>query len=328
VTHFRPYRNSDTPALAALWNRSVPESATARPLSAYEFDRQVVGGPLFEADGLVVALRDGAPVGFAHAGFGPAEGENARPLRMSYELGTVAMLVVAPGAGDGPDVEVEVEAGLLERAELYLRGRGASVIYAGGQSPLNPFYWGVYGGSECAGVLGGHAAFHRAVTRAGFEAVSATVLLEADLAQPERFDPRGVLIKRQAMVVVEEDALPRSWWEALAVGEFRPTTHRLVTKADGAELARATTWDMSWFGREDGRNRIGLFDMEVATTYRRKGYGRHLVNEILRYARSHSADSVALQTRATNAEALALYRATGFTQVETATLYRKPGGSS
>jgi ribosomal protein S18 acetylase RimI-like enzyme len=319
VTHFRTYRNGDSPRLAALWNQGVAGSCVAGPLTPHEFDKHVVGGPLFESAGFIVAEREGRVVGFAHAGFGPQEGNG--PLRLSYEIGTIGMLVLEPAA-DVP----EVEAGLLEEAERYLRSRGASVVYAGGQIPLNPFYWGVYGGSEWAGILAGHARFHRAVARAGFEPVSTTVLLEVSLARPEAFDPRGILIKRQVRISVEEDALPNTWWQALAIGEFRPTIHRLVAKTDAAELARATTWDMGWFGRRDGRNRVGLIEMEVTPSHRRKGYGRHLVTEILRFARAQSNDAVAVQTRSTNTEALALYHGLGFEPVESATLYRKPGG--
>ena len=42
---------------------------------------------------------------------------------------------------------------LLARSEVYLRERGAKVIYAGGIRPLNGFYLGLYGGSELPGVL-------------------------------------------------------------------------------------------------------------------------------------------------------------------------------
>ncbi len=65
------------------------------------------------------------------------------------------MLVVDPDRDDEA-----LERGLIETAEAYLRERGASVIYAGGQAPVNPFYWGIYGGSECAGILSSHVAFH------------------------------------------------------------------------------------------------------------------------------------------------------------------------
>ena len=327
MTHFRSFRNTDSAALAALWNRGVLGASVARPLSVHEFEARVVGGPLFEAAGLIVALRDGRPVGFAHAGFGPDVDDLGpaapRPLRLSRGMGTVGMLVVEPGVDDA-----ETEAGLLAEAEHYLRRRGASVVYAGGQYPMNPFYWGVYGGSEWAGILASHVAFHRTVTRAGYEPVSTSVLLEADLSAPEPRDPRGFLMRRQTRVEVVEDALPTTWWHALAVGDFRPTTYRLLSKADDQEYARASTWDMTWFGRRDGRARIGLIDMEVDPAFRRNGYGRQLVNEILRLARSQATASVAVQTRATNTPALALYQSLGFEPVETSTLFRFPGGAS
>ena len=85
MTHFRPFRTADIPALTALWNRGVPGPAVARPLTVHEFDTCVVGGPMFERDGLIVAVRDGHPVGYVHAGFGPeAEDLGPRPLRLSY----------------------------------------------------------------------------------------------------------------------------------------------------------------------------------------------------------------------------------------------------
>jgi len=318
VTQFRAYQNGDSPELAELWNRGLPDSAVARPISGHEFDSHVVSKATFVAEGLTVAEREGRIVGFAHAGFGPDD--PVGPVyQLNFKLGTIGMLVVEPGAAD-----FEVEDGLIAASEKYLRERGAQVLYAGGQYPLNPFYWGLYGGSEWAGILSSHTTFLRAVERAGYEAVSATVLLEADLATPEIRDPRSPLIRRQARIEVIEDILPASWWEALAIGEFRPTQYRLVAKADDRELARATTWDMSGFGRHDGRSRVGLIAMEVASDSRRKGFGRHLVVEILRHARSEMLSAVSIQTRSTNIPALTLYQSLGFLPVETATLYRRP----
>ena len=82
----------------------------ARPLTVHEFDACVVGGPLFDRRGLIVAVRDGNPVGYVHAGFGPEADElGPRPLRLSEDMGTVGMLVVEPGVEDAG-----LEAGLLE----------------------------------------------------------------------------------------------------------------------------------------------------------------------------------------------------------------------
>jgi len=322
VTHFRTFRNGDPPALAALWNRALPARATAHPLSGHEFDTHVISKPHFDAAGLIVAERDGRIVGFVHAGFGP-EQLLGSPHHLDHTLGTIAILVFEDDAEAG-----ELGRRLIAEAESYLHRHGAKVIYAGGQYPLNPFYWGIYGGSEWAGILTAHANFLRSVVEAGYEPVSTTVLLEADLSTPEPRDPRSALIRRQARLEVTEDALPGNWWEALAIGEFQPTRYRLLSRVDDSELAHATTWDMSWYGRGDGRTRIGLIDLEVDPRHRRKGFGRHLIAEILRQARNDMVALVEIQTSATNVPALALYESLQFDPVETAILYRKggPGG--
>ena len=219
MTQFRTFRNGDPPALAALWNRALPARATARPLSGHEFDTHVVSKVHFDAAGLIVAERAGRIVGFVHAGFGP-EQLLGRPHHLDHTLGTIAILVLEDDAEAG-----ELGRNLIAEAESYLRRHGAKVLYAGGQYPLNPFYWGIYGGSEWAGILTAHAIFLRSVVEAGYEPVSTTVLLEADLSSPEPRDPRSALIRRQARLEVTEDALPGNWWEAWPSASFsRPAT--------------------------------------------------------------------------------------------------------
>jgi GNAT superfamily N-acetyltransferase len=319
VTHFRSFRNGDPPALADLWNRGVPAVGTARPLSGPEFDAHVISKPNFESDGLIVAECDGQIVGFTHAGFGPENPEGS-PLRLNVALGTVGMLVIDPRAG----TDATLGQDLIVAAERYLRRRGASVFYAGGQGPLNPFYWGIYGGSEWAGILSAHASFHHAVIACGYLPVSTSVLLESDLSAPEVRDPKAALIRRQARVEVAEDVMPSGWWEALAIGSHHPTQYQLLSKTDGREVATATTWEMDEFGRLDNRTRVGLVQVEVDPDHRRKGFGRHLVTEILRKARAEMVAAVAVQTRQTNIPALAFYQSLGFEPVETSILYRLP----
>ncbi len=316
---FRPFRNGDPPALVDLWNRGLPQRGAALPLAAHEFDTLVMGKLHFDARGLIVAERDGRAVGFAHAGFGPAE-PGGPSHRLDTEMGTIAMLVVDPLLANDP----EPAATLVVEAERYLRARGASVFYAGGQAPLNPFYWGLYGGSECSGIVSGHTAFRGAVEAVGYRPAASTVLLEADLVRwHEAREPKSAFLRRiTRLEIVEDPILPR-WWDALALDLLRPTEFRLVAKADSAILARARTWDMAWFGRDD-RTRAGLVDMEVTPSQRRKGYGRHLVGEMLRHARNQLIEVVSIQTGETNAPALALYESIGFTRFETSTLYRLP----
>lgn len=319
MTRFRGFLNTDPPALVGLWNRGTPERAVVRPLNPHEFDAFVFGKLGFDPEGLIVAEHDGRIVGYAHAGFAPAEPKGKRH-QFDPSLGATVMLLVEPGLD-----EPEIDRGLVLAAEDYLRRRGAQVLYAGGQWPLNPFYWGIYGGSEFAGVLSGHVAFHRAVERTGYQPVSTTILLEADLARSEPRDPRTTLLKRQVRLEITEDAQPEGWWSALAIGLFRLTRFEVFDRVQGHRLARATTWDIaSGYGLGDGRPRAGLVDFEVDPEHRRRGLGRHLVAEVFRHARAQMTELVSVQTSSTNLPAIGLYKAAGFEPVETATLYRLP----
>jgi ribosomal protein S18 acetylase RimI-like enzyme len=288
------------------------------PLRVHELDAHALGTVNFDAAGLIVAEKDGRIVGFAHAGFGPeVPVETTWPLELDHELGTIAMLIVDPQLADP-----ELVTGLLRAAEHYLRERGAKVLYAGSLFPLNPFYWGICGGSEGAGVLSGHETFHSVLLEQGYEPVNTTVHLEADLSAPEPRDPRAVLIRRQTQVEFIDDALPAHWWQNLALGDFQLMSARLLLKTDGAAVAHAQVWDMGWFGRRDGRARIGLINLEVVPEQRRKGYGRFLVREIFRRAREHLVASVTVGTSADNQPALALYASLGFEPVDHSTFYR------
>lgn len=319
VTRFRPFRNSDPPALTRLWNLAAPRVAAAHPLRVHELDSHAFGKVPFDPAGLIVAEREGRIVGFAHAGFGPDLPVAAdRPYLLAYEVGTVAMLLVEPGSGDD-----ELAVDLLAAAEDYLRSRGARVLYAGSLFPLNPFYWGIYGGSEGSGIVSGHPSFHRAAIARGYTPSASTVFLDLDLAQPEARDPRTPLIRRQTQAEFVDDAMPPHWWQNLAIGEFPPTDARLVARSDGALLARALVWEMRWFGREDGQIRSGLIDVQVPPEHRRKGYARFLIGEILRRARTNLVHRVEVQTDAENQPALALYHSMGFVPFDQAILYRK-----
>jgi ribosomal protein S18 acetylase RimI-like enzyme len=316
----RSFRNSDPPQLVRVWNRSIPRSSAAVPLRVHELDTHAFGSVLFDPAGLIVAEQDGQIVGFVHAGFGPPTPiEASRPLRLDRSLGTISMLAV-----DSTETANRVSRSLVLAAERYLLDRGTQVLYAGSLFPLNPFYWGLYGGSEGAGIVASHDSFRRCVIEMGYEPSSSTLLLEADLSRAETRDPRAVVIRRAHRIEVEDDPCPRHWWEALAIGEFHLGHLHLISKANDAEIGRVAVWDMDWYSREDERPRLGLIDLEVAVEHRRKGYGRFLVAEVLRLAREQSFALVELQTNANNLPALSLYAGLGFSTVEQATLFRLP----
>ena len=319
MIHYRSFRNADPPSLVKLWNSAVPESSSARPLKVHELDGHAFNSPIFDPEGLIVAERDGQPVGFVHAGFGPDDSDPSRPFRLDREMGAVVMLAVPPGEEDA-----EIARGLVIAAEHYLRGKGAKVLYGGGALPMNPFYWGLYGGSEAAGVPSSHFQFASALTELGYEPVSTAVHLHFDLQRPDPRDPRAGIHRRQLETVFEEDPIDLSWWEALALGDFHPLRVGLRSRADGVEVARAFTWDMTWFGRDEGRPRLGVFGVEVHSMHRRKGYARFLFGEIVRHARERGFLTLEVQALADNEPAMSFYQAVDFEPVEQSTVFRLP----
>ena len=198
-------------------------------------------------------------------------------------------------------------------------------MYAGGLFPLNPFYLGNLRRKRgMRGALGASAVSRRAAER-GYQPAGTTVLLEADLSVPEPRDPRSVLIRRQAQVEFQDDALPADWWQCLALGDFQLMNARLVSRSDGSLLGHAQAWDMSWFGRGDSHSRIGLISLDVPAAHRRKGYGRFLVSEIFRRAqreprRAWSPSEPPRRMR----RRVAFYASLGFQRVEEATCFRLP----
>lgn len=322
MTTFRAARNDDVPALVRLWNEGTPTLGVARPLKAREFTDAAFSRIDFELDDLIVAERDRRILGYVHAGFGPSDPASSSDHRIDLALGTVAMLALDPNAGN-EDEDDDLGAALIDHALSRLRDRGARVLYAGGQYPLNPFYWGLYGGSEFSGILGRHDAFHRAVRASGFAAVSRSILLERPLsgASEPPFDPRTLILRRRFRLAIEEDAGFSRWWDALAVGSTYGIRFRL-DDPHGKPVACATTWDMAGFERFDGRLRAGLIDVDVAADHRRRGLGRYLIREVIRHHAARGIHALAVQTREANEPALGLYRSLGFEEVEESILYR------
>ena len=91
LIHYRAFRNQDLPALAEIWRAQAPERALMQPMSADLFESHVLSKPYFDSRGLIVALDDGAPVGFAHAGFGPNSDESG----LSTQLGVADPVAAA-----------------------------------------------------------------------------------------------------------------------------------------------------------------------------------------------------------------------------------------
>ena len=179
---YRTFRNSDPPVLTALWRSRAGQPGLLQPVSPDLLEQLVFAKLYFDYGGLLLAWDDGQPVGFAHAGFGP----NADESWTSTEAGVTCVVLVRPGCA-----EAEVAAGLLDRCEEYLRRRGAKALYGGGLYPLNPFYVGLYGGSELPGVLDSDAIAREAFAARGYREVERTTILRRELTGSRRWWTAG-----------------------------------------------------------------------------------------------------------------------------------------
>jgi ribosomal protein S18 acetylase RimI-like enzyme len=315
VYDFRPFRNSDPPRLAEIWRdqpqrRWLMQSVTAGLLEQFVFSK-----PYFDPHGLIVAVQDGEPVGFVHAGFGPNEEESA----VSTEFGTIYLLLLRSGHRE-PSLAAE----LLGRAESYLQMSGAKVRYAGGIRPLNAFYLGLYGGSELPGVLAGDELFTSACARCGFREIDRVVILRRDISA---FRPLVSRVQRQLRRETElrEQFAPmaKTWWEACTIGAFDRLCYSLAPTAGGPAIAEAWFWDIEPLSSAWGVPTAGLVDLFVASERRRQGVATYMLSEVLPRVASRGVARIEAQTMQSNAPALALYAKLGFEKIDEGVVYRK-----
>ncbi len=317
---FRAFRNSDPPLLAEIWRSQPPKRGLMQPMSADLLDEHVLSKPYFDREGLQVAVRDGEPVGFVHASFGPNDNESELSTRWGV---TCLVMVRANLQRQGIGVE------LLARSESYLKSRGAEVLYAGGIRPLNAFYLGLYGGSELPGVL---VSDERAVSLfrgQGYEEIDRTVVFQRDVASfRTQVDRQQVHIRRRYAVHVVEDPAPESWWEACTLGTLDRTRLELVPREGGPASARASFWDMQPLAASWGVHAAGLIELEVADSSRRQGLATFLIAESFRLLQSRRVSLVEVQTMQHNAAAICLYEKLGFARVDQGLVLRKNDSAS
>src|SRR5262249_6394685 len=132
------------PGLIDVWNNALTGRSAAPLTSTSLLEHLVLAKPYFDPAGLLVALDGDRMVGFGHAAFGPNENETG----VCHAAGVLCMVAVRTShrrKGVGSE--------LLRRCEAYLQAAGARSLSAGNVFPGNPFYFGLYGGSQSAGFL-------------------------------------------------------------------------------------------------------------------------------------------------------------------------------
>jgi GNAT superfamily N-acetyltransferase len=315
VYTFRPFRNSDPPRLAEIWRDQSPLRGRAQPVTAGLLEQLVFSKPYFEPAGLIVALCDNVPVGFAHAGFGANDDSSG----LSTDMGTTYQLLMRAEYRDGA-----LAAELLARAENYLRERGAKIIYGGGIRPLNGYYLGLYGGSELPGILIGDTPFSEACLQNGYREIDRVMIVQLELAGFRPPVGRTLRQLRREMNCQEIHSPPaRTWWEACTTGAFERVRFMLTRPSSCEPVADVWFWDVEPLSTVWGAPAAGMFDLHVATGQRRRGMALFLLGEALDRLRNRGVLLVEAQTMKHNVPALALYEKLGFRKVDEGVVYRK-----
>lgn len=317
VIHYRTLRNDDPPGLARVWNEAFTARGAVALPTALALEEYVFAKSYFDPAGVVIALEDGVAVGFAHAGFGPNPGESG----LSTADGVVCAVGVRPafrGRGVGSE--------LLRRSEGYLSGRGATTIYAGPMRPFNPFYLGLYGGSESAGFLASDATADPFLLHQGYLRQDASLVFQRRLEGPINVaDPRFLAIRRRFELVAQPRRGAGTWWRESVLGPIELLDVLLRDKTSNEVLARAAAWEMLGFCQRWGAPAVGIIDLEVSEGVRRQGLAKFVLVHLMRHVQEQFFALVEVQANERNEPVIRLFRGLGFEQVDTGRSYRKAG---
>jgi GNAT superfamily N-acetyltransferase len=320
MIRYRPFLNSDPPAIAAIWCSQPPSWGLMQPISPAILDQLVLAKPYFDRQGLIMAIEDGQPVGFVHAGFGP----NANRSGLDFEVGATYLLMVDP---DSQRSEIASE--LLARSEEYLRRSGARQLYGGAVDRLGPFYLGLYGGSISPGVLLSDQAQMEAFRAAGYVEDHRALILHRDLAgfRPP-VDHQTLQWRRQFSLVACTDLQPADWWDACVFSQIDRLCLTLSPRTRGPDLGEACFWDMEPMASTWGVHAMGLLRQRIHS-HPQDGPDHltltiHLLAEAIRNLQSCGVKLVEVQVDCADELLSAACQKLGFREVNQGIRFRKP----
>ncbi len=323
----RSFAPTDLPAFVAFWNEAFADRRNFRPLTANAFSARVLAHPAFDAQGLLLALRQEEAgetlVGVAHA-FRPAP--QVGPAAAWGEGHALALLYVHPGArGQG------VGSRLIQAAENWLYycpvlvGWPGTPAYGSVESYRAPFF----GSSEHMGVAALDASLTRFLSRRGYRVAGVgDVSMVLDLAASgARWAappaPPPALAEQGLRLIHFDNAHPFTGHKSdgprhfARVGVNGGNSFDALALVDDGEriVAHAVCYPLA-------AGHIAFSDFRVAPEMRTRGLGGYLLDSALHRLRTlPEADggqiSVELTTHLLrNAAAVRLYEARGFAPVE------------
>lgn len=287
MIEYRSFLNTDAPAIVDIWRSQQPSRVIASSVTRIDMDRMVFEKLYFDAAGMIVAVKDGVPVGFAHCGFGP----NAENSDLDYSVGAISQLRILAGE----DVD-SISPELIKRAVEYLKSKGSKSCFAGSRFPASPFYLGIYGGSRVPGVADEDVVMSEAFLNFGFEKKDSVNVDQLRLSgfRPS-VDRKQMQIRRQYSVTPIVDPKPLNWWESCTYGWHEIFGFWLVDKKTQEEMGRVSFWEIQPLSTEWGTRTMGVCDLRIADEHRRSGLATFLLGESFRQLAMQAVSIVDLQ---------------------------------
>lgn len=252
----RPFRNSDSPHLARLWNARSPHALRFAPMTPRVLDDTVFARLHFDPLGLHVAVDDGMLVGFAHGSFGPTPDGG----RLSHEVGAISAIVARP---DRSDVVTALVASLSD----YLRSHGARTLLAGGIDPIDPFYGGLDGGCRSGGIVSTDMFLVAAFLSAGFQVTSRWTVWQRGLSDFRvPVDRTQMHFRNSCRIELVKSPESLSWWEATTLGNHLVTRYAVSGRSLAGRNASVCYWDLSPLADASGERAAALLDLHCDET--------------------------------------------------------------
>ncbi|MBM84170.1 MAG: hypothetical protein CMJ78_26750 [Planctomycetaceae bacterium] len=315
MIEYRTFRNYDPPHLLRLWSTAGLGRGAANGISVDAFDHVNFAQPYFDPQGIIVAVDGDTPVGFAHAGFGC----NEDCSDLSRNQGVICAVVVDPSyrlQGIGCE--------LLSRAESFLLQQGAGVISAGGAAPHDPFYFGLYGGSQPSGFLQSDLNAEPFFKKCGYSPGESYTVFQRDVTNArDPVDFQLNLIRRKTKLEITDQPDQPNWWWYTRIARLDSLRFSLVPKSGGDSFASVNVVGLDFFLPSWNARAIGLTDLVVNEDVRKKKYGLALLVEVMRRLRNEMVSCIDAHVASSNEAGLKLFQSAGFVEVDTGSVYRK-----
>ncbi len=316
MIEYRIFRNGDPPALVDLWNGCFAGRGTAFLRGSTLLEYFTLAKPYFDPAGVVLAVADGRPVGFAHSGFGP----DARGAALDTGVGVLCNIGVLPSfrrQGVGGE--------LLRRSEEYLRSRGARQLIAGPGPGLNPFTFALYGGANSCGFLASDALARPFLEHRGYRAGTGRVVYHRALDAPPSAADGRFAAHRQRYEIFGGPVHHLTWYQDAVLGPIELHEFKLTDRTNNRAVARATLWEMETFNQRWNEHAVGVVELAVEPDVRRQGLGKFLLAQLLRHLHEQFFTLIETHAPADDAAATGLLRVLGFKQVDEGFAYTREG---